>query len=72
MRQGQTENDDEYLTRLTTIFQNVEMSGGEHIMCSPLLLDKNLTGATLVEITIEAESFKAIFFIQQADEKQYG
>ena len=41
-------------------------------MCSPLLLDKNLTGATLVEITIEAERFKAIFFIQQADENQYG
>ena len=48
------------------------MSGGEHIIYSQRLLWKNLTSATLEEITIEAERFKEIYFIQRADESWYG
>ena len=56
----------------TTIFQNMVMLGGEHIMWSPQRFGKYPTSATLRENNIEAERFKAIFFIQQADENQYG
>ena len=47
MRQGQTETDDDYLMRFTTRWKNMEISGGEHIVCSLQLIGKHMISTTL-------------------------
>ena len=47
------------------------MLGGEHIMWSPQRFGKYPTSATLRENNIEAERFKAIFFIHRSEENWY-
>ena len=69
---GKMETNNNCLTRFTTRLQNIEIPGGEQIMCSPQFLGKYLTSATLGEITVETECFKEICFIQWADENLYG
>ena len=41
MRQGWTEEDDDYLNRFNLRLQNMEMSGGEHLLYSLQLTEKN-------------------------------
>ena len=72
IRQGQTESDDNYLTRFNSKAKNLELAGGEHIFCSPTILGKSLDTASPDEIKKENERFRAICFIQRADETRYS
>ena len=72
MGQSQSESDYDYPTRFTKILQNIEISGGEHIIRSWHLLGKYLTSATSGEITVEVDRLKAISFIHVSDENWYG
>jgi len=50
IRQGFGESDNDYLLRFNSHFCKMEMAGGEHFMCSPQLLGKELVKANDVEI----------------------
>ena len=41
----QTEADDYYLNRFNLRLHNKEMDGGEHVLCSPQLMEKKLNDA---------------------------
>jgi len=72
IRQGFGESDDDYLLGFNSCFRNMEMAGGEHFMCSPQLLGKELAKANDDEIKEEAEKFKAMCFILWSDERRYN
>jgi len=58
--------------RFNAHLKNMEMAGGEHIMCSPQLLNKPLVEATSEKIEAERRRFKSMCFILCADETRYA
>ena len=69
--QGQTESDNDYLVRFNARFKSLKNAGGAHLFCSPTLLRKKISEADDVEIEAKKERFKAMCFLQFADEHRY-
>ena len=61
--QGQTESDDEYLSRFNSRPKNMNLDGGAHLFCSPQIIFKELNQCNTTEIKLEKEIFKAMCFI---------
>ena len=72
MRQGATENNDDYMKRFTSNLQVLELAGGGHILCSPTLMTKAGTAPTDDEIKVEEEAFKAMCLFKRADTTRFG
>ena len=70
-KQGQTESDDNYLSRFNSRLENMNVSGGSHVLCSPKIIGKELSQCTTAEINGDKDRFKAIFFILRADKSRY-
>jgi len=70
MRQGNTDKD--FLSRFDSRSKKLEMVGGEHLFCSPKLLDKKISEATDNEVEKENERFKSTCFLLRADESRYS
>ena len=70
--QGQTESNDDYLSKFTSRLENMNLDGGAHVLCSPKIIGKELSQCTTSEINAEKEIFKATCFILRAGKSRYG
>ena len=50
----------------------MEMSGGEHLLYSPQIMDKPLNHLFEYDVNVEKERFRAICFLLQSDKTRYG
>ena len=67
-RQGQNKSDDNYLVCFNSHFQTLEISGGEHLMCSPAILGEDIGTADTDKVEKVKERFKVMCFIQCTDQ----
>ena len=71
-RQGQSELDNDYLSKFNSRLENMVLAGGVHMLCSPQILGKDMISCTTMEINTGKERFKGTCFILRADEICYG
>jgi len=62
-QQGQNDSDFDYLLHFNVKFRTLEMSGGDHLMCSPMQFGKSIQKADNDEIEAKKERFKTMCFI---------
>ena len=73
MRQGDTESDTSYMKRFRVNTDTLIAAGGQHIFCSPELMDAvDKDNPTEKEKQIEEDKFKAIVFLKRSDQGRYG
>lgn len=71
LKQQQHETNDTYLTRFMSMIETLKIAGGEHVLVSPILLEKTIANASAAEIRAEKEKFMAVCFLLRSDETRY-
>ena len=71
-KQGQTESDDYYLSRVNSRLENMNLAGGAHVLCSSQIIGKYLSQCTTAATNTNKERFKAMCFVLREDESCYG
>ena len=69
--QGQTESDDDYLSRFDSRIENMNLAGGTHVLCTPQIIGKYLSQCNTAEINANKERFKEMSFVLRAYESRY-
>ena len=73
MRQGNDESDSAYLKRFRVNVDTLCSAGGQHILCSPDLIETaDKDNITEREKETEENKFKAIVFLKRSDPTRYG
>ena len=71
LKQQQHETNDTYLTRFKSMIETLKIAGGEHVLVSPILLEKTIANTSAAEIRAEKEKFMAVCFLLRSDETRY-
>ena len=70
-KQGQTELDDDYLSRFNSHLENMNLAGGANVLCSPQIIGKDLSQCTTTETNTRKEIFEGMYFILRAYKSRY-
>ena len=73
IKQGQSESNDSFRKRVDAAAVTLHLSGGAHVMCSPILIKAvDVNKPTDKEKALEHDKFKAMLMILRADPGRYG
>ena len=73
IKQGATESNDSFRKRVDSAAVTLQLAGGDHVMCSPILIESvSKESFTPKEIAAEQDKFKAMLMVLRADPGRFG